>query len=112
MNGNYEVIICIVNNGFTDLVMESAKAAGARGGTVITGRGTGNKDAEQFFGVNITPDKEMVMILVPKAIRDDVLTAVNQGAGMNTKGMGIAFSLPASNVVGIGGDEAEEKKPQ
>lgn len=111
MNENYEVVICIVNHGFTDLVMEAAKAAGARGGTVINGRGTGNKDAETFFGVTVTPDKEMAMILVPKAIRDDVLSAVNKGAGMNTKGMGIAFSIPASNVVGIGGDDEEEKKP-
>lgn len=104
MKSNYEAIICIVNNGFTDLVMEAAKAAGARGGTVINGRGTGNKDAEQFFGMTVSPDKEMVIILVPKAIRDDVLTAVNQGAGMNTKGMGIAFSLPVSDVVGLGED--------
>lgn len=112
MNENYEVIICIVNNGYTDLVMEAAKAAGARGGTVISGRGTGNKDAEQFFGVIVTPDKEMVIILVPKAIRDDVLNAVNKGAGMNTKGMGIAFSMPASGVVGIGGEEEEKPKAQ
>ena len=107
MKTNYEAIICIVNNGFTDLVMEAAKAAGARGGTVINGRGTGNKEAEQFFGMTVSPDKEMVIILVPKAIRDDVLTAVNQGAGMNTKGMGIAFSLPVSDVVGLG-EDAEE----
>lgn len=106
-NENYEVVICIVNHGFTDLVMEAAKAAGARGGTVISGRGTGNREAEEFFGVVVTPDKEMVMILVPKAIRDDVLSAVNKGAGMNTKGMGIAFSLPVSGVVGLG-DNIEE----
>ena len=112
MNGNYEAIICIVNNGFTDLVMEAAKSAGARGGTVISGRGTGNKDAEEFFGVMVTPDKEIVIILVPKAIRDDVLTAVNQGAGMNTRGMGIAFSLPVSNVIGLGGGIAPEKAQQ
>ena len=111
MNENYEVIICIVNHGFTDLVMESAKAAGAKGGTVLTGRGTENKEAEEFFGITVTPDKEMVMILVPKEIRDDVLSAVNKGAGMNTRGMGIAFSLPVSGVVGLC-DNIEEKQEE
>ena len=110
MNGDYEVVVCIVNHGFTDLVMEAAKDAGARGGTVISGRGTGNKEAEQFFGITVTPDKEMVMILVPKAIRDDVLAAVNKGAGMNTRGMGIAFSMPVSGVVGLGEDNEEEQE--
>ncbi len=97
----YEAIICVVNNGYTDLVMESAKKAGARGGTIISGRGTGNKDIEQFFGVVVTPEKEIVLILVPKSIRDNVLQAVNIGAGMNTKGQGIAFTLPVNDVVGI-----------
>ena len=98
---NYETIVCIVNNGYTDLVMESAKKAGARGGTVFNARGTGNKDIEQFFGVVVTPEKEVVLILVPRSIRDNVLQAVNIGAGMNTKGQGIAFSLPVTDVVGL-----------
>ena len=82
--------------------MEAAKGAGARGGTVLSGRGTGNSDAQQFFGVTVTPEKEIVIIVVPKRIRDLVLSAVNAGAGMNTKGMGIAFSCPIADVVGLG----------
>lgn len=98
---DYSVIFAIVNNGFTDLVMTAAKAAGARGGTIITARGTGNKSMEKFFGVLITPEKEIVMILVPKKIKDAVLLSINKEAGINTKGQGIAFSLPVSDVVGI-----------
>lgn len=97
----YEAVMCIVNHGFTDLVMTAAKAAGARGGTVLSARGTGNKDMEQFFGVTVTPEKDIVMILVPIEIRDKVLAAVNEGAGMATKGQGIAFSLPVDDHVGI-----------
>ena len=101
MDNQFEAIFCIVNKGYTDLVMESAKASGAKGGTVLGGRGTGNSDAQQFFGITVTPEKEIVLIIVPKEIRDDVLSAVNKGAGMDTKGMGIAFSLPISDVVGL-----------
>ena len=102
MNENpYEAIWVVVNHGYTDLVMTAARTAGAKGGTVISARGTGNKDMEQFFGVTITPEKDIVIILVPAEIRDRVMMAVNEGAGMSTKGQGIAFSLPTSDTVGL-----------
>ena len=81
--------------------MDAAKKAGARGGTILTARGTGNKDIEKFFGVVITPEKQIVMILVPKAIKDKVIESIYREVGINTKGQGIAFSFPASDVVGI-----------
>jgi nitrogen regulatory protein PII len=98
---DYQVIMAIVNDGFTDLVMDAAKKAGARGGTILTARGTGNKDIEKFFGVVITPEKQIVMILVPKAIKDKVIESIYKEVGINTKGQGIAFSFPAADVVGI-----------
>ena len=110
MNKPFVAIISIVNRGYTDLVMEAAKQAGARGGTVLTGRGSGTKESEAFFGITVTPEKEIVLILVPKAISDAVLSAINDGAGMNTKGMGIAFSLPVSDLVGIAQEEDEPKE--
>ena len=97
----HELIVCIVNTGFTDVVMSAAKEVGARGGTVIHGRGTANKEAEEFFHISIQPDKELVMILVPVEIKEAVLHAVYTHAGLKTAGQGIAFSLPVTNVVGI-----------
>ena len=81
--------------------MDAAKEVGARGGTVIHARGTANKEAEQFFHITIQPDKEIVMILVPADIKDKVLHALYQHAGLKTEGQGIAFSLPVDDVVGI-----------
>lgn len=104
---NYECIVCIVNHGFADLVVESAKKAGARGCTLLSARGTGNLDVTEFFGVRVTPEKDVALILVSRAISDQVLSAINEGAGMSTKGMGIAFSLPVSDFVG--GDLQENK---
>ena len=97
----YEMIFCIVNTGFSETVMDAAKEVGARGGTVIHARGTANKEAEQFFHITIQPDKEIVMILVPADIKDKVLHALYQHAGLKTEGQGIAFSLPVDDVVGI-----------
>ncbi|MDE5722449.1 MAG: P-II family nitrogen regulator [Clostridia bacterium] len=97
----YEMILCIVNTGFSETVMDAAKDVGARGGTVIHARGTANKEAEQFFHISIQPDKEIVMILVPENIKDDVLHAIYRSAGLKTEGQGIAFSVPVDDVVGI-----------
>ena len=110
MNG-YEMILCIVNAGFSELVMEAAKEEGARGGTVIHARGTANKEAEQFFHIAIQPDKEIVMILVSADIKDKVLHAIYKNAGLKSEGSGIAFSLPVDEVVGIS-TPSTEKQPE
>lgn len=98
---SHELIMCIVNTGFTDVVMDAAREKGARGGTVVHARGTANKEAEEFFRITIQPDKEIVMILVTSEIKDAVLHAIYQSAGLKTAGQGIAFSMPVSNVIGI-----------
>ena len=98
---NYELIVCIVNAGFSQNVMESARAAGAQGGTILRARGSANPEAEEFFNINIQADKEMVMILVPKDIKDDVLKAVYKDCGLGDEARGIAFSLPVNRTTTI-----------
>ena len=101
MQYNYEAIFCIVNSGYSEAVMNAAKKLGAKGGTVINARGTASKEAETFFHITITPEKEIVMILVPKKIKDDVLHALYKEVGLDTAGQGIAFSVPVDSVVGL-----------
>ena len=105
MDYNHEAIFCIVNSGYTELVMNAAKRLGARGGTVINARGTASKEAETFFNITIEPEKEIVMILVPTSIKDDVMHALYKEAGLDTPGQGIAFALPVDSVVGLSKDE-------
>ena len=101
MGYKHEVIFCIVNSGFSELVMDAAKKLGARGGTVINARGTASKEAETLFGITIQPETEIVMILVPSAIKDDVMHALYKEAGLNSRGQGIAFAMPVDGVAGI-----------
>lgn len=89
-----QLIVCIVNAGYSQNVMEAARAAGARGGSIIRGRGSANPEAEEFFNITVQPDKEVVLILVPDDIKDAVMTAVFKNSGLSTDGQGIAFSLP------------------
>ena len=97
----HECIVCIVNAGFSDTVMDAAKELGARGGTVVHARGTANLEAEKFFGITVQPEKEMVLILVPGEIKEDILHALYRTVGLQTPGQGIAFSLPVDGVVGL-----------
>ena len=97
----HEVIVVIVNEGYTDQVMDAARDAGARGGTIVHARGTANKEMEKKYGIVITPSKEMIYILVNEEIRDDVMSAVNKAVGIETKGQGIVFALPVSHVAGL-----------
>ena len=100
-NMKYELIMCIVNAGYSYNVMSVAKECGARGGTVLNARGTAKEEAEKLFNIAITPEKEIVMILVEENIKDDILHALYKNVGLNTAGQGIAFSVPVDDVVGL-----------
>lgn len=110
MRRKFEAVFCIVNTGFSDSVMDAAKKAGASGGTVITARGTANSEAEQLFKITVQPEKEIVMMLVPAAIKDDVLHALYKEVGLSTAGQGIAFSVPVDKAVGLAEPPKEEKQ--
>ena len=108
-NEKYEMITCIVNAGFTDTVMDAAKAAGAGGGTVIHGRGTANKEAEQYFKITVQPEKDIVILIVPARIKDRVLHAIYKNAGLDSEGQGIAFSVPVNQAVGLSAASPREE---
>ena len=98
---NHEVIFAIVNAGFAEDVMDVARQQGARGGTILNARGVVNEDAAAFFGITLHADKEILMMVVEKTIRDKVLNAIYKEMGMAKKAKGIAFSLPVSDVAGL-----------
>ncbi len=95
---DYELMIAIVNSGFEDKVMESAKNEGASGGTVISASGTAKADAEEFFGLSIHPEKSIMLLLVNKGIENAVLQAIYRDFSVTSGAQGIAFALPVSEV--------------
>ena len=97
----HDLIVTIVNRGFTDLVMDAALPAGARGGTVVHARGAGAQEASQFFGITIAPEKEMVLILAPHDRKIPIMQAITRGAGLTSEGQGLVFSLPVTDVMGV-----------
>ena len=98
---NHEVIFAIVNAGFAEDVMDVAREQGVRGGTILNARGVVNEDAAAFYGITLHADKEILMMVVEREIRDQVLNAIYKEMGMAKKAKGIAFSLPVSDVAGL-----------
>lgn len=106
---NHEVIFAIVNSGYAEEVMDVARENGARGGTILNARGVAGEEAAAFFGITLHAEKEILMMVVDKSIRDDILNAIYKQMGMGKKAQGIAFSLPVSDVAGLVKDpEIEE----
>ena len=98
---NHEVIFAIVNSGYSEDAMKVAREQGARGGTILSGRGVAREQEAAFFGITIHAEKEILMLVVEKDIRDNVLNALYKEMGMGKKAQGIAFSLPVSDVAGL-----------
>jgi len=103
----YELILAIANEGCTDMVMDAARAAGARGGTVLHGKGTGAKNAENFFKVSIASEKEMILIVAAAEQKSAIMSSIVKTAGPGTDAGTIVFSLPVSEVAGFSFMDAE-----
>ena len=98
---HYDLILAVVNRGQTDLVMDAARAEGARGGTVIHARRVGFEDRENLLGFTLQPEKEVVTILAPRSQKHALMVAINKAAGLSTEASGLLFSLPVNDMVGL-----------
>lgn len=102
LNYAYELIVVIANEGRTDTVMNAARAAGARGGTVLHGKGTGSEAAMKFLNISIADEKEVILIVAPTAEKTAIMSEILKKAGPDTDAKAITFSLPTSAVAGFG----------
>lgn len=96
-----QLVVIICNHDYADEVMEVAKKAGAKGGTIIHGRGTLNKETKKFFGITIQPEKALILILSEVEIQENIMKCVNEESSINTDAHAVSFSLPVSDFVGL-----------
>lgn len=94
-----EMIVVILNEGYSDMIMDAARGAGASGGTVFHAKGT--VKSEKFHGVSLADEKDMIYILASEDKKSDIMKAINQNCGRHTEAGAICFSLPVSEVVGL-----------
>lgn len=98
---SHSLVVTIANEGYTDDVMEAARGAGANGGTVLFARRIGVEEAVKFFGIELQTEKEVIVMLVSKEKKRDIMMAVNQACGMRTPARGMIFSLPVDSLIGV-----------
>ncbi len=103
-NADNDLIIVILNPGYTEEVMIEARAAGATGGTILHARGCGLAGAEKFFGVTIQPEKEVLMIVASSRSSCAIMAAIGEKAGPGSAVNAVSFSMPVTKVCGIGSD--------
>ena len=97
----HALIFAVANRGYSEEVMDAARAAKATGGTVIHGRGTAPSGADKFFGVTLQPEREVIIILASRDAKDDIMKAIASKAGAGTPANAFTFCVPAGNVTGL-----------
>lgn len=101
-NTEHELITVIVNSGYADDIMDAARKAGARGGTILHARGTGKPDDEKFFGITIVPEKEEILILADPNTSVAIQEAIEVLSCLTTPGMGIMYTTPVARFTLLG----------
>lgn len=101
VQGEFDLIVTIVAKGKASAVTDAARQAGAEGGTIVYGRGTGIHERMRLFNIPIEPEKEIVLTLVPEEITERVTQAIDEATALSEPGQGIAFVLPTKRVLGI-----------
>lgn len=97
----FEVIYAILNAGFADQAMVAAREVGAKGGTIIHARGSSNIGVDKKYGLTMTPDKEVLMILATTDEKDKIINAIYTASIKENNHKGIVFSLPVESTVGV-----------
>lgn len=100
-NTTHELIVVIAEQGYTNLIMDAAREAGAYGGTVIHAKGTGMEAAEKFMGVSLATEKEVIYIVTRTEQKNAIMQAIMQKAGLDSKAKAITFSLPVTDTAGL-----------
>ena len=98
---NLHMIVTIVDGGMGEDVIDFSKEAGAAGGTILHGRGSGLHDSGTFLGLDISPEKDIVLTLVPDSLTNKVMDAIGQGINIDIPGNSICFSIDVDKVIGI-----------
>lgn len=108
-NRKFDLIVAIVNSNFTDEAMEAARSAGAAGGTIIRARTLSNAKAEQFIGITLAQEQEVLLILTRRESKTEIMHALSERVGLKSEAGGVIFSLPVDKTAGIGAETGEEE---
>jgi len=94
-------IFAIVERGKAEKVVQKAKKVGAKGATILYGRGTGESEVKKFLNMHIESSKEIIIILVEKNKYQTIFDEIVNAGKLKEPGVGIAFSVPVIDLAGL-----------
>lgn len=115
VGNEFKLIIIIVKKNLGRRVIRACKKAGARGGTVLAGRGTAGRSSNSFLGITVEPEKDIILCLAPESIVKKVISKVRAAARLDRPGTGVAFVINSKSICGIAhllNDDNKFKKNQ
>lgn len=90
----HSLILITVNQGYTDAVMETAREAGASGGTIIRGRWSGAAEIQTISGLVMQEEKEIIAILAKKDDAKHIMAAVERKHSIVSEACGTVSCVP------------------
>lgn len=100
-DNKYELIVTIANSGYSNTIMTSARKNGAKGGTLIHGKSAGNNEIDNFLGVSLVAEKEIILIVTGKKDKNQIMSSIIEECGIETKAGAVCFSLPVDDLCGF-----------
>lgn len=97
----HQAIFVIVDRGQAEDVIDAAVAAGSQGGTTINARGSGIHETSRVFGMDIEPEKEIVLILAENEKVDSIVASISNKIEIEKPGKGILFTTDVKNATGL-----------
>ncbi len=98
---NYSMIAAVVNPGYSEEVMNAARAAGAGGGSVIHSRRISDDKTVASWGLDIQEEKEIVIIVTGSEHKLPIMQAIGKNCGVHSDAKGFVLSLPIETVIGL-----------
>ena len=97
----YDLIVAAVAAGFAEEAMDAARTVGAAGGTIIHAHALNNTKAEQFIGVSLMQEQDILLILTKREGKLPIMQALFEKVGLKTQAGGVIVSVPVDKTAGI-----------
>ncbi len=104
------LLVTIVDRGYAEVVMETVRDRGGKGGTILHGKGSGTKEMEKFFNIVLHEEKEVVLVVCLKDLKNTLMDGILRSAGLATDAHGICFTLPVEDFKILSKDHIEDKE--
>lgn len=100
----YVMIVAMINQGYSDAVMEAASSVGSKGGTILRARCVRNEQAMNFWGFSLQPERELVLIAADMESKLKIMKAISETCGIHSEAQGLVISIPIDSIAGLDGD--------